>query len=298
MNRTINERNTMSSSSTICTALLIAVMCWSNSEIMVHGFNNIGLSICSNKQWPLVRTRTSCINSQILFHGVLRNKSKNSNSMPVLKMTETLDSVWNAALNTDVAAKQLELELSKQQKEQEKIVAKLEETKKKIGVLIKKKTEYLNGASLGAFQPSLNFEETTLRSIVKAIMWRIIAGSVTFYTAFSFSKSLKTALSIVGSDFLSKAVTMFIGERLMNKSQAGRKGGGDAVGRSLAKALIWRLFAICNTLAAGMFFAKDIKIASKIAGSDAIFKTFLMFNYERVWAKVEWGKEYKPDFYI
>mmetsp|Transcript_16481 Transcript_16481/g.20103 ORF Transcript_16481/g.20103 Transcript_16481/m.20103 type:complete len:210 (+) Transcript_16481:104-733(+) len=161
-----------------------------------------------------------------------------------------------------------------------------------------KKTEYLNGASLGAFQPSLNFEETTLRSIVKAIMWRIIAGSVTFYTAFSFSKSLKTALSIVGSDFLSKAVTMFIGERLMNKSQAGRKGGGDAVGRSLAKALIWRLFAICNTLAAGMFFAKDIKIASKIAGSDAIFKTFLMFNYERVWAKVEWGKEYKPDFYI
>merc|ERR1712039_82031 len=123
------------------------------------------------------------------------------------------------------------------------------------------------------------------------LMWRVVAGSVTFITSLRFSGSTAAALSIVGSDFLSKAFTMFIGERLMNKSPAGRKSGADGAGRSLMKALIWRLFAICNTLSMAIFIAKDLSIASKIAGSDAIFKTNLMFVYERLWAKIEWGKE-------
>ncbi len=84
----------------------------------------------------------------------------------------------------------------------------------------------------------------------------------------------------------------------MNKSKAGRASGSDAAGRSLAKALIWRLFAICNTLTMAVFIAKDLSIASKIAGSDAIFKTALMYFYERAWAGIEWGKEYDIDFAI
>lgn len=84
----------------------------------------------------------------------------------------------------------------------------------------------------------------------------------------------------------------------MNNSQVGRKTGADSRGRSVAKALIWRLFAICNTLTVSFFFAKDLTMASKIAGSDAIFKTALMVFYERVWAKIEWGKEYQIEFTI
>ena len=44
--------------------------------------------------------------------------------------------------------------------------------------------------------------------------------------------------------------------------------------------------------------AKDLSIASKIAGSDAIFKTALMFFYERIWARIDWGKEYEIEFSI
>jgi uncharacterized membrane protein len=91
---------------------------------------------------------------------------------------------------------------------------------------------------------------------------------------------------------------MFIGERLMNRSQVGRKSGGDNAGRSLAKALIWRLFAICNTLTMAIFVSKNLSIASKIASTDAVFKTALMFFYERAWARVAWGKEYLIEFSI
>jgi uncharacterized membrane protein len=151
--------------------------------------------------------------------------------------------------------------------------------------------KHLKRAKLDVIPVERTFTETAIRSAVKAMLWRIIAGSITFATALQFSKALSTALTIVGSDFFSKSFTMFIGERLMNKSKIGRKDGADNVGRSLAKALLWRLFAVTNTLFAAIFISEDLSIASKISGSDAIIKTTLMFLYERSWAKVEWGKD-------
>ena len=190
--------------------------------------------------------------------------------------------------------KSLDAEMQKAKKQLGKYQQKLSTYENKLLELEQKKNNYLQGAKLGVVDN--NFSETTARSAVKAMMWRVIAGSVTFVTTLKFSGSLAVALKVVTSDFFSKAFTMFIGERLMNKNQSGRKSGADSAGRSVAKALVWRLFAICNTMAASLFFGGgDLKMASKIAGSDAIFKTGLMVAYERVWAKIDWGKEYFTD---
>jgi uncharacterized membrane protein len=199
---------------------------------------------------------------------------------------------------TDGKLRDLEKKEASMAKRRARYVEKLTSVEKDLEILQVKKNEYLNGLELAQAPPGGNFSETTLRSAIKALLWRLIAGSVTFVTSLRFSGSVATALTIVGSDFLSKAFTMFIGERLMNKSQKGRESGADGAGRSLAKALIWPLFAITNTLTMAIFIAKDITIAYKIAGSDAIFKTGLMFFYERVWAKIEWGKEYQIEFPI
>lgn len=186
----------------------------------------------------------------------------------------------------------------KLEKQLETVQTKLLEESSRLEALEYERQQYLDGATLGAVPHERTFSETAARSAVKAFAWRIIAGSVTFVTALRFSGSMGAALKIVGSDFFSKSFTMFAGERLMNKSKAGRKGGADGIGRSLAKALLWRLFAIANTLTMAIFIAKDLSVASKIAGSDAIVKTAMMFVYERSWAKVEWGKEYQVDFTI
>eukprot|EP00529_Nitzschia_sp_RCC80_P026560 CAMPEP_0113468102 /NCGR_PEP_ID=MMETSP0014_2-20120614/15175_1 /TAXON_ID=2857 /ORGANISM="Nitzschia sp." /LENGTH=281 /DNA_ID=CAMNT_0000360467 /DNA_START=40 /DNA_END=885 /DNA_ORIENTATION=- /assembly_acc=CAM_ASM_000159 len=196
------------------------------------------------------------------------------------------------------ALKKLEREEAKMNKLRQKAMETLNQVEESLNQLQSKKQEYLNGNTLAKTPPGGNFSETTARSAVKALMWRVIAGSVTFVTSLQFSGSIKTALSIVGSDFFSKAFTMFIGERLMNKSQAGRTSGADGAGRSLAKALIWRLFAIANTLTMAIFISKDLSIASKIASTDAVFKTALMYFYERVWARIEWGKEYQVEYYL
>jgi uncharacterized membrane protein len=183
-------------------------------------------------------------------------------------------------------------------KRREEAMAKLNEYDVTLNKLSERKAEYLAATQLAETPPGGSFSETALRSVVKAFAWRFIAACITFATTLKFSGSISAACQVVTGDFLSKMATMFIGERLMNKSQAGRKAGSDAASRSLAKALIWRLFAIFTTLVLAIFVSKDMNIAAKVASTDAVIKTTLMFVFERVWARVEWGKEYLVEFAI
>jgi|EP00550_Attheya_septentrionalis_P004959 uncharacterized membrane protein len=215
-----------------------------------------------------------------------------------LFVTTSSTDVEDFAVVNKAVIREIEQKMEKLNKKKNDALARLNKAEQTLAQLQQKKNEYMAGAQIAQVPDGGNFSETAVRSIVKAFAWRIIAGSVTFITSLRFSGSMRTALTIVGSDFFSKAATMFIGERLMNKSQAGRTGGADDVGRSLMKALLWRVFAIANTLTMAIFISKDITMASKIAGSDAIFKTGLMFFYERVWAKIEWGKDYLIEFSI
>ncbi|KAK1735768.1 hypothetical protein QTG54_013474 [Skeletonema marinoi] len=195
---------------------------------------------------------------------------QNSRNQSLLLRTATTANGEKAP--NDAMIRQIDQKVQNYEKRQEKYLSKLESAKAELEKFKETKQRYLQGQgdSLGTGTGTASFSETTARSLVKSMMWRAIAGSVTFFTSLRFSGNISTALSIVGSDFFSKAATMFIGERLMNKSQAGRKDGADDVGRSLAKALLWRLFAIANTLIMSLLIAKDLSIASKIAGSDGV----------------------------
>ena len=82
------------------------------------------------------------------------------------------------------------------------------------------------------------YRETSQRSLVKALGWRVTAGMVTMFSSLLFTGgNLKIALAIVSSDFISKSGTMFIGERLFNKVKLGKKEGGqkDTMARSIGK---------------------------------------------------------------
>ncbi len=75
---------------------------------------------------------------------------------------------------------------------------------------------------------SISYGESAKRSLAKAMLWRVVAGIVTLISGMVYSKNLATALSLVCSDFLSKAVFMFIGERLWSRVQWGQRKGGDS----------------------------------------------------------------------
>ena len=89
--------------------------------------------------------------------------------------------------------------------------------------LLRTKQRYLEGTTLAdGADDTTQFSETTACSFVKAMLWRVLTGSATFLPCVRFSDSVTTALSIGGSNFFSsKAATMFVGEWLVKKSQAG-----------------------------------------------------------------------------
>uniref|UniRef100_A0A7S1B4Q8 DUF2061 domain-containing protein n=1 Tax=Corethron hystrix TaxID=216773 RepID=A0A7S1B4Q8_9STRA len=231
-------------------------------------------------------------NFRPLFVHKLRKLDSSENGIEPIESTKTDD------FGVDKAeVVKIEKMLAKEARKREKMMNELQKAERRVSVLEEKKNAYLYGTP-AMDDMVTSFKESTTRSLVKSIMWRMVAGTVTFITSLRFSGSVKVALSIVGSDFFSKALTMFLGERLMNNSSLGRGSSGDNKKRSLIKALIWRLFAIANTLTVAVFVAKDLSIASKIASSDAVIKTTMMYFYERIWSKVEWGKEYEAEFFI
>jgi Predicted membrane protein (DUF2061) len=67
---------------------------------------------------------------------------------------------------------------------------------------------------------SVCFTETTMRSLAKAVVWRLTAAVITLISGLVFSGNLKTAASIVTSDFVTKSGFMFLGERVWNKVSA------------------------------------------------------------------------------
>jgi uncharacterized membrane protein len=262
--------------------LLLAAACCGRTQAFTSMLHPVSSLTLTQRRISLLGPRSSSATTTTGFFGFANDGNDGANT--------------NGAAVNDKMLKEFEKKEAAILQRKADAAAKLSKYEESLNELQNAKRAYM--AQVISTPVGGSFSETAWRSAVKAFCWRLLAGSITFVTTLKFSGSVNQAIKVVGADFFSKSFTMFIGERLMNKSQAGRKRGGDNAGRSLAKALIWRLFAICNTLTMAIFIAKDLSIASKIASTDAVFKTALMYFYERVWARINWGKEYLIEFSI
>jgi uncharacterized membrane protein len=61
--------------------------------------------------------------------------------------------------------------------------------------------------------------------------------------------------------------------------------------RSLAKAISWRVTGTIDTFLISWIITGQILLASGIALTEIITKIFLFWIHERVWNKINWGKE-------
>ena len=67
------------------------------------------------------------------------------------------------------------------------------------------------------------YKETTFRSIIKTITWRIWATAITILLVWIFTKKMELAFSIGGLEVTSKLVAYFIHERIWDKINVGRR---------------------------------------------------------------------------
>ena len=70
--------------------------------------------------------------------------------------------------------------------------------------------------------------------------------------------------------------------------------GREGRGRSVAKAVSWRIAASIDTFIISFFVTGKISIAGTIAGVEVVTKIVIYYLHERVWAAIAWGHT-EPD---
>jgi uncharacterized membrane protein len=70
--------------------------------------------------------------------------------------------------------------------------------------------------------------------------------------------------------------------------------GREGRGRSVAKAVSWRIAASIDTFVISFFVTGKISIAGTIAAVEVVTKIVIYYLHERVWAAIAWGHT-EPD---
>ncbi len=159
--------------------------------------------------------------------------------------------------------------------------------------------------------PSTRLHEKPVRSLLKAVTWRIFGSIDTFLLATLFTGGMVAAAGkIAVAEILTKTVLYFFHERAWSLAVFGHEAristryrrhhplqrkSADKLRRSAAKTITWRVLASLDTIALSWFFTGSLAIAAAIGGFEVVTKLFLYFVHERVWARLRIGLEKEPE---
>jgi uncharacterized membrane protein len=71
--------------------------------------------------------------------------------------------------------------------------------------------------------------------------------------------------------------------------------GRDGHGRSIVKAVSWRVTGSLDTFVISWILIGKTGIAGSIAGTELLTKIILYYFHERLWAVIPWGNRAKPN---
>jgi len=148
-----------------------------------------------------------------------------------------------------------------------------------------------------------------IRSISKAISWRVVGTIDTLLLSFvvlsalgplfgiegeSSADNAKTAASIALTEVATKMILYYLHERLWSRLHWDRvldEEGlhRDGRRRSVTKTGTWRVIARLDTMVLGYIFTGNLATAISIGGFEIITKLVLYFFHERFWSRISWG---------
>jgi uncharacterized membrane protein len=134
--------------------------------------------------------------------------------------------------------------------------------------------------------------ETRTRSIAKAISWRTTGTLDTFVLSWLITGHAGTAGGIAVTEVFTKLVLYYLHERvwLVLRRRHRTAGAADSHGRSLAKAVSWRLTGSADTFLIGWVITGHAATAGGIAATELLTKIVLFYLHERAWAQIHWGR--------
>lgn len=147
-------------------------------------------------------------------------------------------------------------------------------------------------------------KDSHLRSLLKAVSWRVVGTVDTMVIAYFWTGQLGKALVIGATEVLTKVGLYYLHERIWARIPLGTvrkhipfskdKSGielplRDSNWRSLLKALSWRVVGTVDTMVVSYFWTKSAGKALVIGGTDVLTKVGLYYLHERLWARIPLG---------
>jgi len=137
---------------------------------------------------------------------------------------------------------------------------------------------------------------TKKRSLIKSLTWRILGSIDTFilslviinYSSEKYTYDL--ALYIASFEIITKTILYYFHERIWNFFKIGRLKEKVRRGRSLFKAVTWRIIASLDTFFLSYIITGRFDWATSIAIFEIITKAIIYYFHERAWNRVKWGR--------
>lgn len=79
----------------------------------------------------------------------------------------------------------------------------------------------------------------------------------------------------------------------MTASARSKKITKDSPGRSILKAISWRVVATATTMAIIYYVSGSLDWALVGGGLDIVLKLLLYYLHERLWTNIQWGKSWR-----
>ncbi len=153
-------------------------------------------------------------------------------------------------------------------------------------------------------EPVHSLRDSHLRSVLKAVSWRVVGTVDTMVIAYFWTGEMGKALVIGATEVLTKVGLYYLHERLWARIPLGtvrkhipfsvdkpgtEKPLRDSNWRSLLKALSWRVVGTIDTMVVSYFWTKSAGKALVIGGTDVVTKIGLYYLHERLWARIPLG---------
>ncbi len=135
------------------------------------------------------------------------------------------------------------------------------------------------------------FTESRLRSILKAVSWRVIATLITFSYAYLFTGQFPAAGLITVLATLLSMVLHYYFERIWNGFYWDKVNLQETRKRTFLKSILWQLVAIGINLGTSWFFTASLNQSVFFALVSGATGFVLFYVHERLWNVFLWHKK-------
>jgi uncharacterized membrane protein len=130
-------------------------------------------------------------------------------------------------------------------------------------------------------------KEAHLRSLAKAVSWRLVGSTDTLILSYLVTGNLVWAGSIVGLEAFTKVALYYLHERAWRRVPW-RDERSHA--RGVLKGFTWRMAATLDTFTLSWIVTGHPGVAAAVASFETVTKIGLFWLHEQAWARLPWGR--------